>query len=109
MLRDVRCGHENCWQRIAMVSINIALEKPLTLQEVSKLVPFSYSTLQRWSKKGYRGITLERLPFPGKVLTSLEAIQRFCERIDNLETQGAPAVPADSANVDRLLREQFGI
>lgn len=92
-----------------MVSCSINHEKFFGLHELAKLLPFSYSTLQRWSNKGHKGIKLEALHFPGKVCTSLEAVQRFSERIEALKNGESIPVPADTRDVDRQLKEQFGL
>ena len=39
------------------------------------------STLYRWSRHGCRGVVLETIQFGGTLCTSLEAIQRFANRL----------------------------
>jgi hypothetical protein len=47
------------------------------------------ATLYRWAKAGLRGVTLETIRVGGSLCTSLEALQRFCDRLT--ETDAAPA------------------
>lgn len=42
----------------------------------------SHSTLLRWMRRGRRGIKLESIPVGGQRYSSLEAVQRFFERLD---------------------------
>jgi hypothetical protein len=37
--------------------------------------------LYRWAKRGLRGVKLETIRVGGTLCTSLEALQRFCERL----------------------------
>jgi Protein of unknown function (DUF1580) len=43
--------------------------------------PTHPSTIYRWAKTGLRGTTLETIRVGGVLCTSLEALQRFCERL----------------------------
>ncbi|UCC31055.1 MAG: DUF1580 domain-containing protein [Phycisphaerales bacterium] len=45
------------------------------------------SCLYRWAQNGVRGIKLETIQVGGTLCTSLEALQRFCERLTNPTTQ----------------------
>lgn len=38
------------------------------------------ATLYRWATRGVRGVQLETIRVGGTLCTSLEALQRFCER-----------------------------
>lgn len=89
--------------------IDFAVERPLTLQQLATLVPFSYKTLHKWHKYGYRGIKLESRPFPGKVVSSLEATQRFSDRIATLNQPPAAPRVCCLSDVDRRVQEQYGI
>lgn len=86
--------------------VDFAYEKPLTLKQLAGLVPFSYSTLHKWTKYGHKVgdqvLKLETRPFPGKVLTSLEAFGRFSDMFRDLEEQPVPAVPRDRNEQNRL-------
>lgn len=69
--------------------IDIKHETLITLSEATKFVPrrrrgrkASVSTLYRWaSKSGHRGVRLETLRVGGSLCTSMEAMQRFFERL----------------------------
>jgi hypothetical protein len=89
--------------------VNLVREKPLTLREVAALLPFSYTTLHRWSKVGHHGIRLETCKFPGKLLTSLEAVQRFTEQLEALESAAPPVQPDRHQEIRRALREEHGL
>lgn len=67
--------------------INISSERLLTLSQAAALLPGrpSIATLWRWRTKGVRGRRLESLVCGGKVFTSAEAIQRFCEQRGGLD------------------------
>lgn len=39
------------------------------------------STIYRWAKTGLRGVRLETIRIGGALCTSLEALQRFCDRL----------------------------
>ena len=67
--------------------IDIAKERPLTFGQASKVLPrrrndrnVHTSTLYRW-KDGLRGVRLETIQVGGTLCTSLEALQRFFDRL----------------------------
>ena len=39
------------------------------------------ATLYRWASRGVRGVKLETIRVGGTLCTSIEALQRFCERL----------------------------
>jgi Protein of unknown function (DUF1580) len=51
--------------------------------------PVHVATLHRCATKGCRGIKLETLQIGGAKYTSIEALQRFFERLTSLEATGA--------------------
>ena len=68
--------------------IDLASEKVLTLNDATQHLPRRrggkrphISTLIRWSERGVRGIRLEVIRVGGTLCTSLEALQRFCDRL----------------------------
>lgn len=54
-------------------------------------IPCSRPTLERWMRKGCRGIRLETVKIGGKRYTSKEAIQRFLIRQQRIGPDEAPA------------------
>jgi len=44
------------------------------------------ATFYRWAMRGCRGIKLETIRVGGTLCTSIEALQRFCERLSNPES-----------------------
>jgi hypothetical protein len=70
-------------------------EQIVSLTEAAGLLPRrrkgrkpNVATLYRWAKNGCRGVVLETLQVGGTKCTSIEAIQRFCNRLS-----GGAAVP----------------
>ena len=64
-------------------------EQMLTLDAAGQRLPVkrSKSTLYRWCTRGVRGIKLEHRAVGRCLLTSLEAIERFSERLANVGGQ----------------------
>ena len=67
--------------------IDLLTERVVTLNEATKHLPrrragkgVHVATLHRWANAGSRGVKLETLRVGGTLCTSLEALQRFCER-----------------------------
>ncbi len=67
--------------------IDITSETILTLADAAKSLPkrsgrrIHTSTVYRWSQRGCRGIRLETAQLGGSRVTSVEALQRFVERL----------------------------
>jgi hypothetical protein len=68
----------------------LSSEQILTLTEAAKrIAPIGGksphpSTLWRWGLKGVRGVKLEILRIGGRIVTSMEAVERFSERLAEL-------------------------
>ena len=67
--------------------IDLKTEEVLTLTEAARRLPRRrrgkrphVATLYRWVQQGVRGVKLEAIQVGGTLCTSLEALQRFCER-----------------------------
>lgn len=93
--------------------VNIVNERPITLFQAAALLPgnqgkpLSYTTVYRWATSGRKNVLLETMWMGGKRITSLEAIQRFMER---LTTEASPALStAYDTDIDRRLMEAHGI
>src|SRR5262245_10259979 len=93
--------------------IDITREPPITFTEAAAYVPrrrrgrkTSVTTFRRWATVGLRGIRLETIQVGGTKCTSLQALQRFFDRLSCLG-----AVEADESernckrNVERADRE----
>lgn len=71
--------------------IDITCETILTLSDAAKSLPrrsgrrIHVSTLYRWSQRGCRGIRLETAQLGGSRITSMQALQRFCERLSDAD------------------------
>jgi len=65
------------------------------------------ATLYRWAKCGLHGVKLETLRVGGTLCTSLEALQRFCERL-TASTTAPTQPPAASPTARRRSHERAG-
>ena len=83
--------------------IDISTEAVVTLTEAARHLPRrrkgkrpAVSTIYRWAQPGVRGIRLETLQVGGTKCTSIEALQRSCERLTraNGSQPDAPRSPA---------------
>lgn len=76
------------------MAIDIEFETLITLSEASRRLPNhpSVTTLWRWWQRGVKGHKLETAQIGGKRYTSVEALQRFVDRLSASEE--APAKPA---------------
>jgi Protein of unknown function (DUF1580) len=99
--------------------IDIKHETLITLSEAAKFVPrrrrgrkVSISTIYRWaSPAGHRGVRLEALRVGGSLCTSVEALQRFFNRltIDNVAPRKETGTESHiQASVARELAE-YGV
>jgi hypothetical protein len=67
--------------------IDLAAEHVLTLSQAAKHVPkrrgkhAHSSTIYRWATGGCRGVKLEAVRIGGTICTSVEAVQRFIDRL----------------------------
>ncbi len=70
--------------------IDLTTETTLSLTEATKHLPRRragkrphVATLYRWAQRGLRGVRLETIQVGGTLCTSLEALQRFCDRLSD--------------------------
>lgn len=82
-------------------AINVNSEHVVTLSQLAKGLPerrkarpVHPSTIQRWRHPGVKGVRLECVRIGGVWHTSLEAFQRFCDKLTAL----GPACDAPSAD-----------
>jgi hypothetical protein len=80
--------------------IQLQVEQLVALGEVPQVLPrrgqgkrLHVSSVYRWVTRGVRGILLETLRVGGSTYTSLEALQRFAERLSPRSQGAAPANP----------------
>ncbi|TAJ16610.1 MAG: DUF1580 domain-containing protein [Planctomycetota bacterium] len=82
--------------------IKLSSERLLSLTEAARRLPCRRagrpthpSTLRRWAVRGLRGVQLETLAVGGSLCTSLEALQRFFERLgaDSETSEGRSEAP----------------
>lgn len=83
--------------------IDITTETVLTLADAAKRLPtrsgrrIHVSTLYRWSQRGCRGIRLETAQLGGSRITSMQALQRFCERLGAADARASAPMAVTSA------------
>ena len=87
--------------------MHLQTENVVTLLRAAKSLPElrrgrrpHVSTLYRWASAGVRGVRLETMRVGGTLCTSLEALQRFCER---LSAPNEPTSEAANPNIHREL------
>ena len=94
--------------------IDISQENVITLAEATRRLPRRrkgkrphVATLYCWVDRGIRGIHLEAIRVGGTLCTSVEALQRFCERLSAPNGQPtaktSPSRRAAVARADRSL------
>jgi hypothetical protein len=91
--------------------IDITLEQAIPLRLVpGGLIPGRHgqkihtSTLFRWASVGIKGVVLETVPIGGTRCTSIEALQRFFNRLEQARQPGglpgSDSVPLSSARTE---------
>jgi Protein of unknown function (DUF1580) len=92
--------------------IDIASETILTLSEAAERLPrrrngrsTHVSTLYRWTVSGCRGVVLEHTQIGATRATSLEALQRFFDRLTRGD-EGATTLPLSRSLVQRQRRSE---
>jgi len=97
--------------------IDIRSEMIVTLRTAARRLPrrrrgrrTHVSTLHRWARRGLGGVRLETLKVGGATCTSVEALQRFFDRLSGgTEAQQRSATPtADNVRTARQL-DRIGI
>lgn len=74
-------------------------ENVVSLMAATKHVPKrngkrpAFTTLLRWAKRGLRGVRLETVRVGGTICTSLEALDRFFDRLS--EPEDRTVLPSD--------------
>ena len=83
-------------RRVAEEKTDLEAETVVSLSDATKHLPRRrrgkrphLATLYRWSTNGVRGVKLEVIRVGSTLCTSLEALQRFCDRC----TTGDPDTP----------------
>lgn len=66
-------------------------EQLYTLADAAALLPHRphAHTLQRWIRKGVRGVKLEYISAGGRLLTSEQALRRFMRQVTEADTKRA--------------------
>ena len=81
--------------------INIMTEQIVTMVQAARLKPAirqgrptNISTLYRWASRGLRGVRLEVVRLGGATYTTVEALQRFADRLTRASSPAGRRVPA---------------
>lgn len=91
--------------------IDLSSETVLSLRDATHKLPRrragkkpNVATLYRWGQRGCRGIRLETIRVGGTLCTSVEALQRFCDRLseDRGQFQGSHTSSSPSRLSPRL-------
>ena len=95
--------------------IDLANETVISLTEATKHLPArrrgkrpAVTTLYRWAQHGCHGIRLETIRVGDTCCTSLEALQRFCDRLTadaERDPVPVPASPSRQRDIERAERE----
>ena len=85
--------------------IDFTEEEPITLRQATRILPgrrgrVNIATVWRWVTEGRRGVRLESLLIGGRRFTSRQAIQRFLERLNPVQTQ-QPRTPLQRQHESR--------
>ena len=97
-----------------MANINFEQEQLLTLAEAAKRVPgrtpgkpIHTATVARWATRGVRGNRLETLRIGGRLFTSVEALARFVQGMNDLDRPKptAPAIQRQRKVIQKLSRK----
>jgi hypothetical protein len=93
--------------------LDLASEKIIFLTDAAKLLPrhrrgrpVSASTLWRWAMRGAHGVRLETARLPSGLVTSVEALQRFVQRLSNETGVTTGAEKAVNSRLDATQVEQ---
>jgi hypothetical protein len=65
--------------------IDLAQEQPLSLAQAGKVLGRSHPTVYRYCVEGVRGVRLETVRLGKARLTSVSAVQRFLDRLAEVE------------------------
>lgn len=82
-------------------------ETPLSLKDVAARFGVTTKTVRQWIG-GVRGRRLEAFRMGGKLLVTVEALQRFAAVEEPVQYARPSAVARDNAETMRLLRERHG-
>lgn len=85
-----------------MSALNLFAEKRLTLTQAARRLGVNPSTVWRWTLRGCRGHKLETLLVGGQRYTSVEALERFVERLNGAAAAAAVATEGGNASDARL-------
>ena len=98
---------------IEPIRIDCRHEKLYALQELAELLPgnggshIAYNAVHKWTRRGCKGIELETTRLGCRIVTSLEAVQRFMDALKH-QAEWAPKVPSRMTAHDRCLMEKHG-
>ena len=74
-------------------------EEVFTIKELAEKLPrldgrrIHIASLYRWCRRGVRGVQLEHVMLGGRIMSSLEAVERFGERVAEAPCTRGPRGP----------------
>lgn len=99
--------------------IDVEHEKLVAIREVPSLIPprpsgkkIHISACYRWISRGVRGVKLEAVRLGGTTFTSIEAIQRFADRLGSADKSTPARTVTREKQLSRLrarLSERLGV
>jgi hypothetical protein len=99
----------------ARMAIIVAEETTFPLAETPKHIPprrggrkLHQATAFRWAKHGVRGVKLETIRIGGTLCTSVEALQRFFERLSATDgpSEAAPSIRTPAARARAIAKAE---
>ena len=98
------------------MAINLDRERLITLREAVRRLPsgtgdrrLHISTIYRWTARGVGGVRLETLRVGGRLVTSVEAIQRFAERCSGIGSRPVQRGRSLKSRAAESLLDEAGI
>ncbi len=91
----------------------IGEERLYTFSEIAAVLPringkkIHVSTLHRWCRRGVRGVQLEFRMLGGRMLTSVEAVERFSRQLAECERQPRPYARRSTREDSRRREERI--
>lgn len=105
-------------RQTAKMMIDVEREKLVAIREVPSLIPprpsgkkIHISACYRWVSRGVRGVKLEAIRLGGTTFTSIEAIQRFADRLGSADRSTPTRTISREQQLNRMrarLSERLG-
>ena len=97
-----------------ITQIDLQQEKLITFREAANIFPCrrqgrktAISTIFRWATRGSNGVLLESLCTPSGRVTSVEALQRFFNKLTAKRSGECPPTPRHSRKANNKIEDQL--